>query len=495
MASEPKTPAPPIELAEAELAKSSFEHHESNVEEDEADAAMMRRITWKIDLRLLPLCVFIYCLCFLDRVNIGNAKLWHLERDLNMHGLQFNIVTLVFYIPYILFEIPANMIISRIKPRYWISGLTFGFGLTVTLCGLCTNFGGFLTARLFIGVFESGMFPGFLLLIGSWYTRRQVGARLAWFLVANDIAGSVSGLLGAGLGSLDGTNGYSGWSWIFFIEGAMTCFAAIIAFFFLLPFPKESTFLTPEEKEFWLRKLAIENAHYEEDKMKLNGVWKALLDWKLIATAFMYLAVCTSAYSITVFQPSILSTFGWSSMKANLLTSPVRIASGIVSVSVATLSNRLNKRGIFVAIGFCVAILGLLFTMLHHDYRVRYMGLYFGAIGIYIAQPLVIAWGVAQVAGRTKRGTLTAAASSLGQVGGIISALIFPNSDKPYYVPGGSVCVGFAAAGCVVCLTMWFFLSMENKMRKAGKRDHLRSLPQEEQYKLGEKHPDFRYTM
>lgn len=266
------------------------------------------------------------------------------------------------------------------------------------------------------------MFPGFLLLIGSWYTRRQVGARLAWFLVANDIAGSVSGLLGAGLGSLDGTNGYSGWSWIFFIEGAMTCFAAIIAFFFLLPFPKESTFLTPEEKEFWLRKLAIENAHYEEDKMKLNGVWKALLDWKLIATAFvsytfqmyhtllvcvctyevtnfsdcafqMYLAVCTSAYSITVFQPSILSTFGWSSMKANLLTSPVRIASGIVSVSVATLSNRLNRRGIFVAIGFCVAILGLLFTMLHHDYRVRYMGLYFGAIGIYIAQPLVIAWG------------------------------------------------------------------------------------------------------
>lgn len=105
MASEPKTPAPPIELAEAELAKSSFEHHESNVEEDEADAAMMRRITWKIDLRLLPLCVFIYCLCFLDRVNIGNAKLWHLERDLNMHGLQFNIVTLVFYIPYILFEV------------------------------------------------------------------------------------------------------------------------------------------------------------------------------------------------------------------------------------------------------------------------------------------------------------------------------------------------------------------------------------------------------
>lgn len=105
MATDTKPPAPPIELAEAELAKTSFEHHEANIEADEADAAMMRRITWKIDLRMLPLCIFIYCLTFLDRVNVGNAKLWHLEKDLGMRGLDFNIVTLVFYIPYILFEV------------------------------------------------------------------------------------------------------------------------------------------------------------------------------------------------------------------------------------------------------------------------------------------------------------------------------------------------------------------------------------------------------
>lgn len=80
-------------------------------------------------------------------------------------------------------------------------------------------------------------------------------------------------------------------------------------------------------------------------------------------------------------------------MKSNLLSSPVRIVSGIVSVSVATLSNRLNRRGIFVAIGFLVSVFGLFFTMLDHDYRLRYMGLYFAAMGIYIAQPLVIAWG------------------------------------------------------------------------------------------------------
>jgi MFS family permease len=266
--------------------------------------------------------------------------------------------------------------------------------VTSTLAGFSKNFAGFLVTRIFVGVFEAGIYPGMLFLIGSWYTRQQVGARMAWFMVANDIAGSISGLLGAGLGSLDGVHGYSGWSWIYFIEGAMTCFAAVLAFFFMLSFPKDSTAFKPEEKELLLRRLAIDNQRYEEEsKMSWTDVGKSLLNWRLISMAFLFLAVCNTSYSLTVFQPTILNTFGWSSLKSNLLSSPVRIASGIVSVCLATWSNRINRRGIFIMAGFVVSILGLFFVMLSHNYRLRYMGLYLGAIGIYIAQPLVMAWG------------------------------------------------------------------------------------------------------
>ena len=153
----------------------------------------------------------------------------------------------VFYIPYILLEIPSNMILNRVPPRYYIGFLTLGWGLSVTFAGFCKNFAGLVTARIFIGIFEAGMFPGCLFLIGAWYRRHELLTRMAWFMVSNDIAGTFSGLLGAGLGSLDGTRGYSGWSWIFFIEGAMTCAAALLAFLFLPPFPEQSTFLKPDE--------------------------------------------------------------------------------------------------------------------------------------------------------------------------------------------------------------------------------------------------------
>lgn len=238
------------------------------------------------------------------------------------------------------------------------------------------------------------MFPGCVFLISAWYTRQQVGARIAWFLVANDIAGSISGLLGAGLGSLDGTGGYSGWSWIFFLEGAATCVVGIICFFTILPFPKQAKLLPAEEKERHLQRLAIDDQHYEgADKVQLKGALKTLLNWKLLVISATYMCVCTTSYSITVFQPTILKTFGWSSLKSNLLSAPVRIVSGIVSVSVAHYSNHVNRRAPFIVLGFSISILGLFFTMLSHDYKLRYAGLYLGAIGIYIAQPLVIAWG------------------------------------------------------------------------------------------------------
>lgn len=237
------------------------------------------------------------------------------------------------------------------------------------------------------------MFPGCLFLIGSWYRRHELLARMAWFMVSNDIAGSISGLLGAGLGSMDGIRGYSGWSWIFFIEGAVTCCAAILAFFFLPPFPDDSMFLKPEEKEWLLRRLKADNSQTGGDKkMNVKGAIRSLGDWKILTAGVLYLAVCVTAYSLSVFQPTILRTFGWSSLKSNLLSTPPRIASGIVSVCVGIWSDKVKRRGIFCVSGYTISIMGNLLVMLLTNGNLRYMGLYFAAIGIYICQPLVIAW-------------------------------------------------------------------------------------------------------
>ncbi|KAH6692276.1 MFS transporter [Plectosphaerella plurivora] len=463
---------------------------------DYDDPVEARRVVRKVDWRLIPLLTFLYTLTFLDRVNIGNARLWNLEKDLRMSGYDYNLAVLVFYIPYILLEIPSNMLLNRIKPRYYISGLITGWGLTVTLAGFCHNFAGLVVARIFIGIFEAGMFPGCLFLISSWYRRHELLSRMAWFMVANDIAGSISGLLGAGLGSLNGTGGYSGWSWIFWIEGLMTVLAAVLAFFFIPDFPHDSTFLDPSEKAWLLRRLdADSKAGGRNERMTLRGVLRALRDWKVMAAGSLYLAVCVTAYSISVFTPTILRAFGWNSLKSNLLSTPIRIASAIISVAVGILSDKTHMRGVYCLFGFTMSIAGLLVTMLLKSGNLRYMGLYFAAMGIYVCQPLVIAWCVNQVVGNIKRGTLTAFAISCGQLGGIISAVVFPEKDSPQYIPGISTCIAFQVVGIITAIVMMVACRWENRQRDLGKRDDRRDLPEEEVRMLGERHPDFRYTL
>lgn len=381
--------SPDLDLKE-EVIHTELGHQEPVAEDPEE----RKRILRKIDFRLVPILFVLYCLTFLDRVNIGNARLWNLERDLGMVGTDYNIAIMVFYIPVILFEIPSNMMLSRIQPRYWISGLVLGFGLSVTMAGFCSNFAGLIATRILVGAFEAGMLPGCLYLLSSWYRRHELLTRMSIFMVSTDLAGSISGLLGAGLGSMDGTAGYSGWSWIFFIEGGFTCFAAIVSFFVLPPFPEDSTFLQPEEKEWVLRRLRADTSGGPLDKkMGFKDSMKALLDWKVWIAASLYLAVCVTGYAIAVFQPTILATFGWNGVKGNLLTAPVRVAAAIFSVAAGILSDKLKRRGIICVTGFSISISGSLLVMLVEKYQVRYLGLYLAAIGIYICQPLVLAWG------------------------------------------------------------------------------------------------------
>lgn len=285
------------------------------------------------------------------------------------------------------------MILTRVRPRWWIGGLVLGWGLCVTFVGFSKSFGGFVVVRVLLGFFEAGMFPACMYLINTWYSRYELATRLAWFMVANDIAGIASGLLGAGLGSLDGTGGYSGWSWIFFVEGAMTVTAAVASFFLILDFPEQSDFLPPAEKAWLLRKLAADsNTAEPETKMTFKGVMHALSDWKVLIAGVLYLACCNTGYSVAVFQPTILSTFGWDSIKANLLSAPMRVLAGIGLVSVGIITDKLQIRGPFMIAGFILSIIGDFCVAFLYKSGLRYMGLWFAGIGVMAIQPTIIGW-------------------------------------------------------------------------------------------------------
>ena len=132
----------------------------SNAEFNTADET---KLLWKIDLHLLPILFILYMFAFLDRVNIGNAKIQGLTKDLHMSGTQYNVASMILFVPYILLEVPSNIILKKVAPSMWLSGLMFFWGVTTMCQGFVKSYGGLLACRVFLGAFEAGVFPGKLL--------------------------------------------------------------------------------------------------------------------------------------------------------------------------------------------------------------------------------------------------------------------------------------------------------------------------------------------
>lgn len=173
-----------------------------------------RRLVTKIDWHVVPFLCILYLLAFLDRINISNANVFGLSKQLGLNGDEFNVALVIFFVPYVLFEIPSNILLKRFKPHVWLSANMFLFGFTTIMQGIVKNYSGLLATRFFLGVFETGMFPGCFYLIGMWYRRHEAQKRYSFFFSSTTLAGAFGGLLAAAIGKMDGVAGYAGWRWM-----------------------------------------------------------------------------------------------------------------------------------------------------------------------------------------------------------------------------------------------------------------------------------------
>ncbi|KLO92373.1 allantoate permease [Fusarium fujikuroi] len=183
------------------------------------DEPATKRLLRKMDIKLLPFLALLYLLSFLDRTNIGNAKLAGLEDALGMTGKwDYNIAVAVFFPFYVAAEIPSNMAMKRFRPSIWIPSIMIAWAIVTTLMGITKNFGGFLATRMALGLAEGGLFPGITYYITLWYKRHECGLRMAIFFSAATAAGAFGGLFARGVMEMKGLGGLDGWAWIFIIE-------------------------------------------------------------------------------------------------------------------------------------------------------------------------------------------------------------------------------------------------------------------------------------
>lgn len=185
--------------------------------EPEFNPVNEKALVRKLDRRLLPALTALYLLSFLDRSNVGNARLQGLATDLHMTGNQYLTALTVYFIGYVLFEVPCNIVLKLWTPRMWLPTLTLAWGVVATLMGVTQSLAGLFVVRFFLGVTEAGLFPGIVFYLSMWYTRGERVFRIALFFSAASLAGAFGGILAYGISHMAGVGGYNGWRWIFIL--------------------------------------------------------------------------------------------------------------------------------------------------------------------------------------------------------------------------------------------------------------------------------------
>ncbi|KAF4780709.1 major facilitator superfamily transporter [Colletotrichum scovillei] len=399
----------------------------------------------KVDVRLIPMLALLYLICHIDRANIGNAKIEGMVEDLGMTGVQYNTVLSIFFIPYVLFEVPSNIILKKVKrPSFYLGTLTLCWGIIMTCTGLVRNFGGLMVTRILLGVFEAGFFPGAIYLTS--YCA---------------LSGAFSGLLAAAIAEMDGVAGLEGWRWIFILEGLATVIMGVCCFFFLIDTPTLSKrWLEPEEIRYLELSIFIKSGGGGREEAGAGGKvnWRDLkmnlTNWRIYVQA--YFLVCQSAlsYGIKFTLPTITKAMGFANTQAQLLSAPPYAKKGVAYFSVVL-----------------------------------------AVVGIYPIQAAAASWNANNIAPASRRAIGIALMNCVGNVGGIVGSFMYLESEKPKYPTGFGLSLAFGGSGLIVALLLEWSYKSANARKAAIAEEAKTKYTEEELFNLGDRSPLFKYVL
>lgn len=246
-----------------------------------ADARKTKRIMRKIDIHLLPICSLLYLFSFLDRSAIGNARVAGMNAELKLTYPQYAWALSMFFVTYGLLEVPSNLMTKRFGAKIWLPIIMVLWGLAMALSGTVENFAGLLALRMLLGAFEAGLFPSVVTLLSFLYPSEHMQVRIGIFFTASTIAGSFGGLLAYAVSHIK-TGSYSGWRWIFIIEGLLTMVTGAVSYFFLVSTLDTANFLTEDEKQYMSDRIRFDGKEIPmNDDFEGRFIRAGLTDWKV----------------------------------------------------------------------------------------------------------------------------------------------------------------------------------------------------------------------
>ncbi|KAL2880401.1 hypothetical protein SGCOL_004118 [Colletotrichum sp. CLE4] len=375
-----------------------------------------------------------------------------------MSGNQYLTGLTLYFIGYVLFEIPCNIVLKRTTPRFWLPTLTIAWGIVATLMGIVTNMAGFFVARFFLGVTESGLFPGVVYYFSMWYKRRERQFRISLFFSAASLAGAFGGILAWGIGHMR-------------VEGIATVVIAVGAYWFIQNYPDTAEFVSDKERRFIRARLASDSDATHNEKFSWSNVMDAIKDPKCWLYGLGFHTMSLPLYTFSLFIPTIIKNLGYTAAVAQLLTIPPYAVAFVTTLTVAIYSERTGRRAFFIMGSSGVAAIGYIILLANSDPAgkpgVSYLGTFFAAAGIYPATALVLSWPAINVSGQTKRAVGNSMQITIGNLGAVLGTQLYRANDGPRYIVGHSFALGYLLANIVVCGILYFVLKGENKRREA----------------------------
>ncbi|KJY01880.1 phthalate transporter like protein [Zymoseptoria brevis] len=435
------------------------------------DRHLEKRILRKIDLRLLPILGALYTISLIDRNNISVARISGLDEDLGLDvGTRASLaLQQIFFVGYVLLEVPSNALIRRVGPAKLLSAIVVAWGLVSLGIGFIQTWQTLVVLRALLGLLEAGFYPGCIYLISSWYKRYELQKRLSAFFVTATVLSGFANIFALGLVQLERVSSYRGWRWIYIIEGSITVLLGVLAYFIIVDFPSSprNTFLSAEEKQFVEARLESDRgADDSHAKLTMKVVLSTCSDWKIYSFSMMYFAGASGIYAFALFLPIILrNSLGFSRPLSFVLSAFPPVFSILVVIPISILADRLHTRGIPNIVQGLLGILGLCMTGFLNNPWARYVGTFLGYAGATGLVVTSMAWMTNNLRGDGKRAVATAVMISVSGIGGVYSSVVFRQQDAPDYVPG--LVAVMCANGLAVALSTITTVVLRRQNRRA----------------------------
>lgn len=320
-----------------------------------------RKVRAKLDLILLPILGLAFFALQMDRGNISNALTSTITTDLGITTNQINVGSSLLSLGIVLLEIPSNVLLQKIGPKTWLSCQIIAWGLVALFQNFITNYAGYLFTRILLGLCEAGFIPGALYTMSTWYKRDETSLRVSLFFLGNLGAAALTSLIGAGILTMGDRYGVAGWRWLFIVEGCITISLGIFFALFLPPRVGDGrplisggkwSYFNSRESYILVRRVLLDDPAKTNNHLQISGrdIAKTVRNPRVLMHTLITLTATIPVSAINSYGPSVIKSFGYSTVKANAMASVGPFIAIMVVVALGWLCDLTGKKGPFVLV-------------------------------------------------------------------------------------------------------------------------------------------------